>query len=195
MSKNICFRIFAAVLVAGLLFGAVAPRQAVAVQTEPPDGPLQPEQPLSPGGSGAQPNPLSKVDSELRQVAEEGGAVAVEVYILAKAGADLSGVVDVRETRPFPAGQELVVATVKPAMIPKMASHPDVIAAEVFHAIEAPIPLTPKEDAGRMTKEKADELRAQAAAVFADPEATRKHYRSVRLPPALRGLMTGTAQA
>ncbi len=174
MSKNICFRIFAAVLVAGLLFGAVAPRQAVAVQTEPPDGPLQPEQPLSPGGSGAQPNPLSKVDSELRQVAEEGGAVAVEVYILAKAGADLSGVVDVRETRPFPAGQELVVATVKPAMIPKMASHPDVIAAEVFHAIEAPIPLTPKEDAGRMTKEKADELRAQAAAVFADPEGNQK---------------------
>ena len=69
----------------------------------------------------------------------------MEVYILAQAGADLSKVVKVIETRPFPDG-ELVVATVKPDMITKMASHPGVVAAEVFHAIEAPIPKTPVEE-------------------------------------------------
>jgi hypothetical protein len=94
----------------------------------------------------------------------------VQVYILANAGADLSRYATVSETRPFPTGAELVVATVSPDKISKLASNPDVIAAEAFHPIEAPIPLTPKEDLERLTPEKAKELRAQAADLKANPD-------------------------
>ena len=156
MRKKTWLRIFTTVLVAGMLFGGFAPTSSAAQPV--PDGPVQPDMPLAPGGEGAAVTPLSKMDSELRTLAAEGGEAEVEVYILAKDGADLSRVATVSETRPFPGGAELVVATVKPSQIEKLASHPDVVAAEAFHAIEAPIPLTPKEDAERLTREKVAEL-------------------------------------
>jgi hypothetical protein len=148
-------RIFNIVVMAGMIFGGIAPLSTTAQEPTPTAPALN----LSPGGAGVTPDPFSKLDSELRTLAAQGGEEAVEVYILAKEGADLSRVADVSETRPFPDGAELVVATVKPDQIEKLASHPDVVAAEVFHAIEAPIPLTPKEDVERLTGERARALR------------------------------------
>jgi uncharacterized repeat protein (TIGR01451 family) len=108
-----------------------------------------------PGGSdlSAATNPLSKLDSELRDLAAERSTEPVLVYILAKPGADLSGVADVIQTRPYPPDNELIVANLQPEKALKMASNPDVVAAEVFHAIEAPIPLTPKEGQQRAREE------------------------------------------
>jgi len=111
---------------------------------------------------------MSKLDGELRTLAAEGGDEPVLVYILARPGADLKGVAEVTETRPFMDG-ELVVAKVKPAMLTKMASHPDVMAAQAFRAIEAPIPLTPRgEEAQRPTRPQIREMREKAAERKAD---------------------------
>jgi hypothetical protein len=162
MAKKKWMRIFNILVVAGMIFGGVAPLSTTAQEPTPTAPALN----LSPGGAGVTPDPFSKLDSELRSLAAEGGEEAVEVYILAKVGADLSRVAEVSETRPFPDGAELVVATVKPDQIEKLASHPDVVAAEVFHAIEAPIPLTPREEAAdaevEAARQKAAELRQTA---------------------------------
>ena len=164
MFNKIFPKIFAFVLMAGLVFGAFQPAGAVEVASPTlapePQGPVQPDKPVSPGGEGVEPNPMAKLDNELRTLSEEGGDEAVLVYILAEPGADLSGVAEVSEVRPM-LGKELVVANVTPNKISKMASHPDVLAAEVFHAIEAPSPFTPKEDIERLTPEKVRELREQ----------------------------------
>ena len=157
MGKKRWLNIFTALLIAGMVFGGYLPRNVTAQVPTP-----EPVLPLAPGGEGVTADPLAKVDSELRSLAAEGGETPVQVYILAKEGADLSRVATVTETRPFPDGAELVVATVLPSQIEKLASHPDVVAAEAFHAIEAPIPLTPKEDVTRMTAGEARALREQA---------------------------------
>jgi len=169
MSKYFWHRVMTFTLMAGLLFGAFQPLSVAATPASSfkntqvaPDGLVQP------GGPGVEPQPLTKLDSELRALAQKGGAEPVEVYILARQGSDLSRVAEVTEVRPFPGG-ELVVAKVTPDKISKMASHPDVYAAEVFHAIEAPIPLTPEEDVQRLTREKAIELRAKVAEYKANP--------------------------
>ncbi len=154
MGKKNWLRIFTALLIAGMVFGGYLPRNVTAQVPTP-----EPELPLAPGGEGVTADPLAKVDSELRSLAAAGGETPVQVYILAKEGADLSRVATVTETRPFPDGAQLVVATVLPSQIEKLASHPDVVAAEAFHAIEAPVPLTPKEDAARLTSDQARALR------------------------------------
>ena len=85
---------------------------------------------------------MAKLDSELRTLAEEGGEETVTVYVRAKAGADLSSVANVKETRPY-LDDVLIVAEVEPAMLAKLASDPDVLAAEKFQPIPPPQPLLP----------------------------------------------------
>ncbi len=132
-------------------------------QPPPPQPEARALEAVGPGGRGAQVASLSRLDSELRTLAAEGGDEPVPVYILAEPGADLGSVAEVTETRPFPGG-ELVVAEVKPAMLTKLASHPGVVAVEAFHAIEAPIPLTPRgEEWERLTREQIRQMREQAA--------------------------------
>jgi uncharacterized repeat protein (TIGR01451 family) len=155
MAKKKWMRLFYFLVIAGMVFGSLAPLSTTAQVPAPTDSTLT----LSPGGTGVTVDPFSKLDSELRALAAEGGDQAVDVYILAKEGADLSRVAAVTETRPFPDGAELVVASVMPAQIEKLATHPGVLAAEAFHAIEAPSPITPKEEAERLTVEQARALR------------------------------------
>jgi len=150
-----------ALLVALVLL--VSPAIAEPRQQPPPPLPQVHEPPRAdPGGRGAQVDPMAKLDGELRTLAAKGGDEPVLVYILAAPGVDLSRVAEVTETRPYLDG-ELVVANVKPAMLNKLASHPDVMAAEAFHAIEAPIALTPREDLERPNRETIREARENAA--------------------------------
>jgi hypothetical protein len=103
MYQRKLFRAFTILVLLGMLvspfqIGGVSARPAVDDGVPPP--PSAPEVPTQPGGTGVTAEPLSKVDSELRTLAAEGGDQDVEVYILAQAGADLSKVVKVIETRP-----------------------------------------------------------------------------------------------
>jgi hypothetical protein len=50
--------------------GAINPFTAAAEQPPPPTEHAQPDMQVAPFGESAQPNPLPKVDSELRQIAE-----------------------------------------------------------------------------------------------------------------------------
>jgi uncharacterized repeat protein (TIGR01451 family) len=178
--RSYLWRILALVVIVSMMI----PLAAVAEPTQAAD--RQPAA-VSPGGVGARTDPMTKLDGELRDLAAKGGAEPVLVYILAKPGADLSKVVDVTEVRPF-LDDELVVANVKPNQVLKMASNPDVVAAEVFHAIEAPGPLTPREDQQKMTREQVKELREKAtAAKAAGPAGV--------TPRELNGKSTGAAPA
>ncbi len=195
MFKKIFPKIFAIVLMAGLVFGAFQPAGAVEVASPTlapePEGPGQPDRPVSPGGAGVEPNPMAKLDNELRTLSEEGGDEAVTVYILAEPGADLSGVLEVSEVRPM-LGKELVVATVTPDKISRMASHPDVLAAEVFHAIEAPVPLTPREDVER-TREDIRAAKEQRGAPTRGQTATSPEELGLEI--SMPDMPTGTGPA
>jgi uncharacterized repeat protein (TIGR01451 family) len=182
--KGQTFRIITVVI---LLAFALSPIQAATADAPPPP---TPELPLAPGGQGAKVEPLSKLDSELRDLAAQGGTEPVVVYIHAEEGADLSKVVEVVERRPLPFGGELVVAKVLPDKIGKMASHPGVQAAEAFHAIEAPIPLTPKEDQQRPTREQIKELREKAKAYKEHPETAPARELPGGLTPAAPSSLT-----
>ena len=144
-----------------MLVSMLSPTGLAGAQTPLPPG--EPTVLPSPGGQGARPDPMSKLDSTLRAAAEKGGNELLTVYILAKPGVKLHGVANVSEVRPF-MDDKLVVATIKPSMLVKLASNPNVISAEVFHAIEAPIPATPKEDLAQPTRESIREMRDKAAA-------------------------------
>lgn len=126
----------------------------------------QAQQPPPPGGKGAAADPMSKLDSELRGLAAKGSAEPVVVYIHAKPGTDLSKVANVTEKRAY-LGDELIVAKVEPAKLSKLASSPGVIEAQAFHAIEAPVPLTPKESTKKLTHADIQAARAKAAEIKA----------------------------
>ena len=182
MSTKTIWRWFSMLVVLAMIVSmATATVSASPPQQPPPPG--KPGEMVSPGGKGARPDPMSKLDSELRAVAQKGGEEPVIVYILAKPGADLSSVAEVSEVRPFPPDKALIVAKVKPSMLAKLASHPDVVAAEAFHAIEAPIPWTPREDLERPTREKIREMRKRAAELKASgPEGTAPQDRGKGMP-------------
>ena len=117
-----------------------------------------------------------------------GREAEVEVDILAEDGADLSRVATVSETRPFPGGAELAVATVKPSQIEKLASHPDVVAAEAFHAIEAPIPLHRRKMPSVSPGRKSQSCAAQVAEFRANPELMpEKQFPAGAAPAAANG--------
>ncbi len=157
-----------------MVLAMILPLAAVA-QSDAPQGNRTVLAP--PGGeTTAQPDPMSKLDSHLRELAAAGGQEAVVVYILAKPDADLGRTVDVVESRAFPPDGKLVVARVTPDKILKMASDPDLLAAEVFVAIEAPDPLAYREGLTRPTRE---QVQAQRAEVQATKEAWKANPESV----------------
>ncbi|MDX9831200.1 MAG: S8 family serine peptidase [Anaerolineae bacterium] len=159
--KSRLWRALTMVLVLALLLPLTAGAEPYAPQsTEPAVIPA--------GGVGARMDPMTKLDAELRTLAKEGGAEPALVYILARPGVDLGDAVEVVETRAFPPDGTLVVARVLPDRVLDMAANPDVVAAEVFHAIEAPIPLTPREGVERLTREKVRDLRAEVERVKAE---------------------------
>lgn len=167
MIRRVLWRAVTALIVLSIAVPLVQASPMPRLPEEGPPPPLpQTHEPevTGPGGRGAQPDPLSKLDSELRELAEEGGEEAVTVYVRAKAGADLSGVANVTEMRPF-VDDELVVAEVEPAMLAKLASHPDVLAAEKFQPVSPPKPISPRsEEVDREElRAKVEELRAEAA--------------------------------
>jgi len=133
-------------------------------------------------------DPLSKLDDELTSLAQDPSGEAVTAYILAETGTDLSGIVEVTETRPF-IDKQLIVAEVEPSEVLKMASDPGVVAAEVFHPVPAPKPLTPADvrgdgleiptldEAGEIAVElraEAEERRSGGAEGFTLPEAAQE---------------------
>lgn len=148
-----------------LVFGLLLPLTAAAEPNAPQGtGPAV----VPAGGTGARMDPMTKLDAELRTLATEGGAEPALVYILARPGIDLGEAAEVVETRAFPPDGTLVVARVLPDRVLDVAANPDVVAAELFHAIEAPIPLRPREGVERLTREKARELRAEVERLKAE---------------------------
>lgn len=119
-------------------------------------------------------DPLSKLDNELQRLAQDQAGEAVTAYILAEPGTDLSGVVDVMETRPF-IDQLLIVAEVEASEVLKMASNPGVVAAEVFEPLQPPVPIVPgREELSRpATLEDARARLEQTEAAFAEVFAAR----------------------
>jgi uncharacterized repeat protein (TIGR01451 family) len=165
MTSKVWKILFSLLLMTGLVFSSVQPASVSAKITPAADkAVVQPDGPVTPGGPGADQQPLSKLDSELRSLAQLGGVEPTTIYILATPDAKLDKVVDVIESRPFPDGQ-LIVASIRPNNIVKMASNPGVKAAEAFHPIEPPEPMTPKsEDQQKMDDAAVQQLREKAKA-------------------------------
>jgi hypothetical protein len=156
-----------------MVLAMILPLAAVA-QSDAPQGNRTVLAP--PGGEVmVEPDPMSKLDSGLRELAAAGGQEPVLVYILTKPDADLSRTVNVVEARAFPPNGELVVARVTPDKILKMASDPNVLAAEVFVAIDAPDPLAYREGLTRPTREQVqaqrDEVQAAKEAWKTNPDS------------------------
>jgi hypothetical protein len=136
MSRKKLWRWIAVFLILGM---AIPVSAAPVAQEEPPEAPVQDIVPEVPD------NPMAKLDSELRDLAEAGGTEPVVVYVLAEKGVDLSDVAESTEVREYPGGK-LVVATVAPDKLGKLAANPLVIAAEKFNPVEPPAPIDPQEE-------------------------------------------------
>jgi hypothetical protein len=162
MKRTLWIALNLAMVIALLSTPLSSAASAPKTQAQPAPVAAQVQPPPPPGGKGAAADPMSKLDSELRDLAAKGGAEPVVVYVHAKPGTDLSKVADVTEKRAY-LGDELIVAKVEPAKLAKLASSPGVVEAQAFHAIEAPIPLTPKEDVKKLTHDDIKAARAKAA--------------------------------
>jgi uncharacterized repeat protein (TIGR01451 family) len=175
--------LFSMLLMAGMVLSSVQPASVAAKITPAAEKiVVQPDGPVTPGGKGSDEQPLSKLDNELQTMAQQGGTEPITIYILASPDAQLDKVVNVIESRIYPDGR-LIVATVRPNNIVKMATNPGVKAAEVFHPIEPPTPLTPKDE----PQQKLDRVAAQQLREQAKQEIASGTYSAPAIPAGVSG--------